>query len=161
MPKACHHVCDRNCLTCDKLCRRKDNFYSFTSEPVSIRLPSGAAMQQVRWPHGSVMGGMTGTAPFPSFIHDTMTNQIYVYVILSLQRFLYFFKNSFSRIILFIYRTVCRIFKNMDFFARSFQSLIMLLLRPALNSRLYVRMQNGEEVLVSRKYAHVLKEMIA
>lgn len=33
--------------------------------------------------------------------------------------------------------------------------------RPALNSRLYVRMPNGEEVLVSRKYAHVLKEMIA
>ena len=33
--------------------------------------------------------------------------------------------------------------------------------RPALNSRLYVRMQNGEDVLVSRKYAHILKEMIA
>jgi len=37
----------------------------------------------------------------------------------------------------------------------------ILSVRPALNSRLYVRMQNGEEVLVSRKYAHVLKEMIA
>lgn len=30
--------------------------------------------------------------------------------------------------------------------------------RPALNSRLYARMPNGEEVLVSRKYAHALKE---
>lgn len=33
--------------------------------------------------------------------------------------------------------------------------------RPALNSRLYVKMLNGEEVLVSRKYAHLLKEAIA
>ena len=33
--------------------------------------------------------------------------------------------------------------------------------RPALNSRLYVKMLNGEEVLVSRKYAHALKEAIA
>lgn len=31
-------------------------------------------------------------------------------------------------------------------------------IRPALNSRLYVMMQNGEEILVSRKYAHALKE---
>lgn len=33
--------------------------------------------------------------------------------------------------------------------------------RPALNSRLYVKMPNGEEVLVSRKYAHVLKDAMA
>ena len=33
--------------------------------------------------------------------------------------------------------------------------------RPALNSRLYVKMLNGEEVLVSRKYAHILKAAIA
>ena len=33
--------------------------------------------------------------------------------------------------------------------------------RPALNSRLYVKMLNGEEVLVSRKYAHALKDAIA
>ncbi len=32
--------------------------------------------------------------------------------------------------------------------------------RPALNSRLYVKMQNGEEVLVSRKYVHDLKAAI-
>lgn len=34
-------------------------------------------------------------------------------------------------------------------------------IRPALNSRLYVMMPNGEEILVSRKYAHVLKEAMA
>ena len=33
--------------------------------------------------------------------------------------------------------------------------------RPALNSRLYAKMLNGEEVLVSRKYAHSLKNLIA
>jgi hypothetical protein len=33
--------------------------------------------------------------------------------------------------------------------------------RPAINSRLYVKMLNGEEILVSRKYAHSLKEAIA
>lgn len=33
--------------------------------------------------------------------------------------------------------------------------------RPALNSRLYVKMPNGEEILVSRKYAHILKEAMA
>lgn len=33
-------------------------------------------------------------------------------------------------------------------------------IRPALNSRLYVKMQNGEEVLVSRKYAQDLKKII-
>lgn len=33
--------------------------------------------------------------------------------------------------------------------------------RPALNSRLYAKMPNGEEILVSRKYAHALKEAIA
>lgn len=33
--------------------------------------------------------------------------------------------------------------------------------RPALNSRLYVKMPNGEEILVSRKYAHVLKDAMA
>ena len=30
--------------------------------------------------------------------------------------------------------------------------------RPAINSRLYVKMLNGEEVLVSRKYTHALKK---
>ena len=29
--------------------------------------------------------------------------------------------------------------------------------RPALNSRLYVKMPNGEEVLVTRKYAPAVK----
>ena len=33
--------------------------------------------------------------------------------------------------------------------------------RPALNSRLYAKMPNGEEILVSRKYAPVLKNAIA
>ena len=33
--------------------------------------------------------------------------------------------------------------------------------RPALNSRLYAKMPNDEEILVSRKYAHALKEAIA
>ncbi|MBO4546810.1 MAG: LytTR family transcriptional regulator [Treponema sp.] len=33
--------------------------------------------------------------------------------------------------------------------------------RTALNSRLYAKMPNGEEVLVSRKYAPALKERIA
>lgn len=32
--------------------------------------------------------------------------------------------------------------------------------RPALNSRMYVKMPNGEEVLVSRKYARSLKDAI-
>ncbi len=33
--------------------------------------------------------------------------------------------------------------------------------RPALNSRLYAKMPNGEEVLVSRKYAPILKQSIS
>ncbi len=33
--------------------------------------------------------------------------------------------------------------------------------RPTMNSRLYVKMANGEEVLVSRKYAHTLKQAIS
>jgi len=33
--------------------------------------------------------------------------------------------------------------------------------RTALNSRLYAKMPNGEEVLVSRKYAPALKERIS
>lgn len=37
----------------------------------------------------------------------------------------------------------------------------ILSVRPALNSRLYVKMQNGEEVLVSRKYAQTLKKVLA